>query len=300
MSRLESMIAKHLLTGSLPETTGEVSARFLRGARQALDRFRLWGLDTDVDLSTFTPVVHTDGGNRVACFFTLGVDSLYTLITHLDEIDDVIYVENFEVRLQPDVRQYTLEQIKAVAEQFGKNAVFARSDARRILNPVGSWLIFGHGPALASVGLSYEHVYRKIYIASSNEAAIIPPSATHPEIDPLWSTETLEFVHDAMLTRIDKLREIGKHQDLLDKLRVCWQGHTYNCGECEKCVRTKVSLHLLGLESAALPGVPTLKRINELGREHYGGLPATWDQNLAEAVRIGADPDLIAALSGQL
>jgi hypothetical protein len=295
MSHLESMIAANMLTGKLPQTKGEVSAKFLKGARKALDIYRGWGAPFGVELNTFTPVIHKEGGDRVACFFTLGVDSFYTLLKHIDEIDDIIYVDNFELRLSSYVREKTVATIRDVAKHYGKTAVIERSDARQRLDRFVEWYRYGHGPALASVALAHEDTYRKVYVPASNTMKIIQKCSTHPHIDHLWSTETLRFVHDAPITRPEKLRTIGEDTFALNRLRVCWQGGDYNCSRCEKCVRTMLSLRLLGLQSDAFGQMPPLIDIAILSQKAAGTTNwPLWAQNIDEVEA------LLKALRGQV
>jgi len=291
------MIASKFITGKLPETEGEVSAKFLQGARKAIDIYREWGLKADVDLSSFTPVEHKNGGDRVATFFTLGVDSFYTLFSNIDEIDDIIYIQGFEKRLQKNVLEQVLVNLRMVANRFGKNAVIWSSNARDYLDKYVHWLKFGHGPALVSEGLLRESSYKKIYISAST-AIPIKYNATHKDIDHLWNTETLEFVHFGLVSRLEKLKYISeKSQYAMDLLRVCYHGtNKYNCSDCAKCVRTIISINLLGLQSSAFGPRPSLQRINDLAIDvkNNNRTVHTWEQNIHEAEQ------LIKALKGHL
>ena len=73
-----------------------------------------------------------------------------------------------------------------------------------------------------------------------------------PILDPLWSTEALSFSHDGCeAQRIDKIRFICNQNEraILENLRVCTTselGYQYNCGKCEKCLRTMIGLHICG------------------------------------------------------
>jgi hypothetical protein len=283
------MIAAKCLTGRLPEIEGEVSAKFLEGARSAIDIYRSWGLKVDVDLSGFTPVEHKNGGERVATFFTLGVDSFYTLLSNIDEIDDIIYVQGFEKRLHKDVLKQVIDNLRDVAKYFNKNLIIWDSSIRNYLDHHVNWLRFGHGPALASEGLLREEFYKKIYIAASTHHPVKNYS-TQPYIDPLWSTETLEFVHYGMTSRLEKLKYISeKSQYALDLLRVCYQGtNKYNCSDCAKCARTIVSLNLLGLKSLAFGTRPSLQRINSLAKDVKKSELAwhLWEENIDEVEQL--------------
>jgi len=206
-----------------------------------------------------------------------------------------VYVIGFERRLTDQTKREVIEKVQLVADHFGKNAVFVHSSLRDRLDKLMDWYRYGHGPALASVILEMEHVYKKIYVAASNTMYAIQKCSTHPYIDPLWSTETLEFAHDAPISRLDKLRGLADNQFALDLLRVCFQGGAYNCSQCEKCVRTMMSLSVLGLNSAAFGKRPPLSHINKLSHQANGTTAwALWNQNIVEM------EELLKALKGQL
>jgi hypothetical protein len=74
------------------------------------------------------------------------------------------------------------------------------------------------------------------------------PWGSHALLDPLWSTEVQDVIHDGCeATRIQKVsREIVHSPIALEHLRVCWRkpNDDYNCGKCEKCLRTQINLRL--------------------------------------------------------
>jgi hypothetical protein len=110
-----------------------------------------------------------------------------------------------------------------------------------------------------------------MYMPSSADAEHQALRGTHLTIDHLWSTEQLNFVHDGWeATRFDKVDEqIARSPLALKYLRVCYMNEkaTYNCGKCEKCLRTMVSLLAAGVLDSA------------------------------ETFRSDIDPDCVAALS---
>ena len=67
---------------------------------------------------------------------------------------------------------------------------------------------------------------------------------SHPLLDPLWSTETLAFVHDGCeANRMEKVRRIAESPLLLEGLRVCVDDRgpdVYNCGSCWKMDKAPV------------------------------------------------------------
>ncbi len=105
-----------------------------------------------------------------------------------------------------------------------------------------------HGAALAGVALALGSLIRRVTIASSATYDTIYPWGTHPLLDPLWATETIAVVHDGCeKSAIAKLHDIIGSEFVLQTLRVCpGYGPEYNCGRCNKCMRTMVDLLLAG------------------------------------------------------
>ena len=68
------------------------------------------------------------------------------------------------------------------------------------------------------------------------------------------------------------MRDLCKHQNFLDNLKVCWRSEHDNCGECPKCVRTMLALYLLGAKSQALPKLDSLTKLKNFQAENLGGV----------------------------
>jgi hypothetical protein len=143
-----------------------------------------------------------------------------------------------------------------------------------------------HGPALLSSALALSEGLKCVVVPSSYAYDQLCPSATHPLLDPHWSTERMEVVHDSCAgRRADKLALVGRDPVAQRYVRVCLRndGGPYNCGRCRKCVRTMAMLELLDLLKDArtfpetLPdnfaavlieyGEDHLEEILDLGRE---------------------------------
>lgn len=199
------------------------------------------------------------GGRRnenVGLFFSGGVDSLYSLIKHRDTITHLVLVQGFDIRLdQEELFSLTLAAAQKVAAAFGKQLIVVRTNVRKLSAPYMDWGIY-HGAALAMAGHALSPILGTCIIAATYTYANSHYRGSHPLLDPLWSSETVSFVHDGLeANRIQKLALIAGNQAALSALRVCWESEReYNCGHCEKCLRTMTALLALG----KLDACPTL------------------------------------------
>jgi hypothetical protein len=219
-------------------------------------------------------------GRGVAAFFTGGVDSFYTLLRHRDEIDTLILVHGFDYPSDGPLRERITAALRECAAELGKPLTEVTTDVRKFSDPLAFWESY-HGSALATTGLLLG--FEKIYVPATQTYAHMAPLGSHPLLDPLWSTENVEFVHDGCeADRLEKLAIIASAPAARRFLRVCWENRDgrYNCGECEKCLRTTIALQALGLlgEFSTLPDRLDPAAIR---RVDLPELTHTWDASLA-------------------
>lgn len=185
----------------------------------------------------------------VATFFSGGVDSFATVLRHQAELTALLLVRGSDVSLSND-SQWTVvrERCARAADELGFPLVTVATNVRGITERAGEWNTLGHGAGFAAVALLFQQHYRTAYLASSFSVADLFPWGSHPLLDPMFSTERTTIVHDAQeLTRQDKIAFIAGHNIAMRHLRVCIkQTGAYNCGNCEKCLRTAVGLHFAG------------------------------------------------------
>jgi hypothetical protein len=183
---------------------------------------------------------------RTALFFTCGVDSFYSLLHSGYEIDALVMVHGYDVRLWDEPRSAMLRQsVAAAAQATGKRALHVRTNLRdhQGFNRV-HWQQT-HGGALAAVGHLVGVEFGRWLISSSNHRSYDVPYGSHWDTDPLWSSSSAQFVHVAAdVWRTDKLAAIAHSELAREHLSVCFRqrGTTRNCGRCEKCVRTMLIL----------------------------------------------------------
>lgn len=208
-----------------------------------------------------TPVVAQAAGGGFAgsaagaLFFTLGVDSFYSLLKAPEQrereverqmapIESLLFVHGYDIGLD-DVELYedTRRNIERVAAARGARALLTRTDLRALSEGAVNWELY-HGAALASVGLALGSQLSNIVIASSWARENLRPWGSHPGLDPLWSTERTTFLHEGLeARRWQKVRAISQSPLALDNLRVCWEAPgRYNCGRCDKCLLTMLML----------------------------------------------------------
>ncbi|WP_231939642.1 hypothetical protein [Brevibacterium siliguriense] len=234
------------------EMDDAVSRRLIYNSQAAQDILRTWYPKQLVAARLDVPQRPEDKTPRldrtVSCF-TGGVDSFDTLIRNESDIDALVYMHGFDIPLsRTDVREPTSAHLREVASFTGKQLIEGSTNIRRFLNRAGKWPTLTHGAALSSIGHLLSGQFGRQMIPASHTYSDTFAWGSHPLLDHLWSSNRLSIVHDgAGSTRVDKTKRVAKYPAAKEHLRVCWQNTgKYNCGVCDKCVRTMVALSLSG------------------------------------------------------
>jgi len=265
--------------GPVLEVRGGISARARRGILEYQRVFHAWFPDTfsPVEIRSVGPSLAT-GGRRptaVAAAFSGGIDSSYTLMTHLPErepdkswqISHAIFVHGFDIPLSAEeVFSEAATKYRQSLSALGVQLITVRTNIREFVNHP-SWNIT-HGSALASVALLLDRLLGRFYIPASFQYTDLGPWGSHPLVDPMLSSSTLEIIHDGAAARVDKVMQVAEWPEARQWLRVCWErpNASRNCGQCYNCLLTMVSLEIGGrlsqcptfpavLDRAALRGV---------------------------------------------
>lgn len=227
-----------------------VSEQFLRGQQEIQKVFQKW----KPNYGSVT-VQHSGShqreikGGNTGIFFSAGVDSYYSFLTHQDEIDALIYLDGFDIPLgEHESRARMHENLNWIGEKFGKQVVCIETNLREFQEKFLTWT-FGHGSAIACVGHLISGEFTRFFVSSGGNPRAKKPFGVHPELDPNWSSEWVEFIHDAYtVDRIEKCRFISQYEPVWDSLRVClrYPENSLNCGVCEKCLRTQVYFQVTG------------------------------------------------------
>jgi hypothetical protein len=256
---------------------GEVCPRLLENSIQVQDIITCWLRNSrrvPIESGRRASVsLQPAGGTGV--FFSAGVDSFHTLLKNLDAITHLLLMERFDYKMinSDAVNRDTRKQVARVATSFGKKLLVLQSNARLLYLPAVSWSDY-HGAVLASMGLALGNCFQRILIPATYTYTQLHPWGSHPLLDPLWSTRQTRIVHDgAEASRSQKVMDWICRSDLaLQNLRVCFEpGDDYNCGHCEKCIRTMVPIYVAG-KLGASPVFPSEFPVTAIERHIFKNL----------------------------
>lgn len=228
---------------------GAVSNAWRSNAQALMKLFHEWWGYSVVEIQADRAEPQETTAGRGALFFTAGVDSFYSLLHGGLAVDDLIYVQGFDVSLEDEQRLTEVcRQIQTLADVAGKRLVVLKTNLRQ--HPLIQKAGWGHvhGGALASVAHSLPET-SEVIISSSFSRRVDLPWGSHWQSDPLWSSDRVELVHFGdQIPRTDKLIRIADDPLVQRHLRVCWKNknENMNCCQCEKCVRTMTLLEACG------------------------------------------------------
>jgi hypothetical protein len=292
----ESLLATVLLPamrlGATLRSTAPVSPELV--ANTARIQALLHGWDPSmrrVDVHAPTRRSLTARSTGAGAFFSCGVDSFHTALRHRDALTGLIFVHGFDIDLQARRRRAAAAQnARAAAAELGLVLVEVETDARPFARPYLLWNQY-HGAVLASVALLLTPLFGTVHLPGSLSYDTHFPHGSHPLLDPLWSTEQMELRYDGFdANRWEKIKAVARSEVALGRLRVCSRDERgeNNCGRCEKCLRTMVPLHLLGLlaDARRFPRSLDLELVARAA-SRGGGSRAFWEQNLAVAEQTG-------------
>lgn len=231
----------------------------------------------------------TEGTDHVGCFFSGGVDSFYTFIQNEPEITHLILCQGLDIPLdEPERWQRTVELVGEFAESRNKGLILVKTNVRDHLQilPLAQRGADNHGAILVSTGLALG--FRKLFVPASLALDELLPWGSHVLLDHLFSNGLTEVVHDSPVQRSKKLEAIAETKIGLNILRVCSVYSEYNCGKCEKCLRTRMVLTLLGAESASLEPLKHPSELRSL-KLYEDSQRNCWVANLAFATKMGRD-----------
>ncbi len=228
-----------------------------------------------------TEVPTPAAASRVGCFFSGGVDSVYSVVRNQDDITDLVLCRGLDIPFNEVERwEQTVAAVQGFADSVGKRLLLLESDAKaRFRSPHTD----NHGAVLISSGIPIG--FQRLIVPASYTYNSLFPWGSHPLLDPLLSTDATEVEHDGAQSRTHKTRMIASSPTALAQLRVCNSFAKFNCGTCEKCLRTMTVLSMLGVRSEMLPEMD-VKTLSRLKLEKPNTV-VFWTENLDMARELG-------------
>lgn len=208
-------------------------------------------------------------GHWVGTGISLGVDSFATMHEYLEDCDLDGYKLTHLVHLKTGAHHGQLgyfdkqkenelfltenEKVKKFCKSNGYDLIVVESNLFEITSKQ-----FGYGfdttHTFRNLGciLLLQNYFSKYYYASTYNLdgfnLDLNTDTAHYEkwVLPYISNESLAlYSANTNMTRVQKTKYIARFEDTYDNLHVCWH-ETKNCGRCKKCVRTLVTLDILG------------------------------------------------------
>lgn len=204
-------------------------------------------------------------GEGTGLFFSGGLDSFFSLVEPLPrrgdrreaEVDTLLMVWGFDIALvRPEEFALARALGEETARRFGKRFIPIATNLRDIHGfdrVTAWWTALSHGAALAGIAHLLSGGLKSVVIGSSHDYGHLEPWASHPLLDPLFSSGAFTIVHDgAAYTRVEKTESVSRVPDAAGIVRVCYKlGSATNCSRCSKCLRTMMTFDLLGCREIA-------------------------------------------------
>ncbi len=209
-------------------------------------------------------------GDRALSLLSCGIDSLATLRAnrvwfprdHPLAIRSCLLVDfveeaggNGSFASNPDAGK--IEAARRVCDDVGVDVLLVRTNLWSLDRDGWFFAKSSFGAEFLSSAHCLSGDFRHVYIAASIDAQHpFVPAGSSPLLDPYYSSAHLQVHHHGTyMPRLERTRLVAEWPAGLDNIRVCvhdWRGTT-NCGTCEKCIRTMLTLVALGKlhESAA-------------------------------------------------
>lgn len=190
---------------------------------------------------------------KVASTFTGGIDSWFTLLRHLEDrieprIERVLFIHGLDSdHRSSEVRAAVEGLLRRAAAPMGLEPIFLATNFRRNFRRA-SWGKRLHGACIAGLAYLLCNEVSRLVLPSSASLNALRPWGSHPLTDVRLSSRLLAVEQDGWeFTRAEKTARVAESDFALQHLRVCYAGDGMrNCGNCEKCIRTKIQLTLAG------------------------------------------------------
>ena len=240
------------------DKTLTVSPRLLQNLVRLQEIFHCWNPALAVIPIEATTAPAAPSKEGAFSFFSAGVDSMDTFFTYLDELSHAVFIHGFDFFDRSESYRTAVERNARFVAGYGKTLIPVETNFYDFGHRYSISRIVTQGACLGSVALLLG--FATAYVPTTLAYDELIPLGSHPLTDPLWSNESVHVLHEGCgARRVEKTRKIAASEARLAQLHVCENDMNVNCGRCGKCVRTMVTLRLLGVrETTAFPSLPPL------------------------------------------
>ena len=282
-----------MILGESLEIDAPVSTRLAHGLEHYQDILTTWWPDfyhrIDIRYSNLVERPNESHPKGVGCCFSGGVDSFQS-VTELRmpmvrfpefEITHALMINGFDQVMDLDhrgVSQQMYDAYSPALAQWGIELVMIDTNLKLFKESVMTkkhlWASFGG--ALTACAHALSSLFGRFNLPGHATYAYpdLKPVGSHPMLDHHLGTDQLQVIHaGTSMSRTRKLEALANHSIVRDSLRVCFRhpefdaetGAVINCGKCEKCIRTIISLDLLGCldEFSTFPNRPPLRMLQD-------------------------------------
>lgn len=244
-----------------------VSQQLLTNLMQYQEIYRHWYPALEKIHVEAPNLVNNEGsGQNSGCFFSGGVDSIYTVSETLDQLDYLLLCRGLDIPINEQARW---EKTRKLAEKFADDVGLELIDiTTNVKEQLRCSDIDNHGAILVSTGIGLG--LKRLYVPASHAWDELYPWGSHPVTDPLLGNGQTAVIHHGNAFRTEKTEKIVEFGYGVDDLRVCNVHSEYNCGKCEKCLRTMICLEMLNTSVTSLPALPHLDVIAGLRLDREG------------------------------
>lgn len=252
---------------------GPVTAALLRNLEEFQEVWSLWLPKYRHVRITADQVVPTEVSDVRRGVFAVsgGVDGTYALLKHHSGHAGArtvrpicaMLVHGFDIPLREQhAFNHARDRILAMMSPLGIPLATVETNWREVLGR--DWNMDCQA-SLASCLLQFDGAANVgVCGAAEDYGHIVMPLGCNPITNHLMSGGGFDIVTEGgSATRTQRVRFLCDYPEIAARLRVCWEGPITgdNCGQCEKCIRTKLNFMAVGSAAPCFDRPPTFAEI---------------------------------------
>ena len=139
-------------------------------------------------------------------------------------------------------------RLEGLGEKLGFELARVETNAALLFPDTAAWMDAGHTAGLLAPLVASQKRVTDAWIGSTGVGLDHVPHASHPMLDPLYSTSAVDVrLGQPLVTRHAKIGQLATWEPAYDVVHPCHHNldlpdGQVNCGACDKCVRTMLSL----------------------------------------------------------